>query len=64
MNDSTREKVDRLQKALNELEPYVDHRRACLVRSGDGQERDFCNCGVDNVVEEVDAAIRSLNESE
>lgn len=53
--------IDQLQEAMNELEPYVDHLQSCLVRSGRGQERDICNCGVDDVVAEVDEAIRSLH---
>lgn len=53
--------IDRLQKALNDLEPYIDHHQGCLVRSGHGQERDICNCGVDDVVDELDEAIRSLH---
>lgn len=61
MSDSVKSRVDRLQTALNKLEPYVDHRKSCTSRSGTGPERDFCTCGVDDVVEEVDSAIRSLH---
>lgn len=53
-------RIDQLKSALDRLEPYIDHRNNCTSRSGDGPKGDFCTCDVDEVVEDVDAALESL----
>lgn len=61
MPESQQSSTERLLNALNKLEPYVDHRSDCPIRAGFGPDSDYCTCGVDDVVAEVDDAIQSLD---